>query len=312
MKRALQDIIHDPRRLAAVRRVALADAAAETAFDRLSSLATRILRVPVALVTLVEEDRQVLKGCVGLPEPYATSRETPLSHSFCQHTLGMREPLVVEDARLDPRVSDNLAIPELSVIAYAGIPLVTSQGHALGAFCAIDNGPRRWSQEEIGILHDLAASAVTEIELREAAYEIEQEQRRRSSLLESTDEGIFGMDGEGRCTFLNRAGAEMLGHAPAEVMGARMHALIHHTRADGTPYPSHDCPVTQTLRTGRAVRIEEDTLWRKDGTPLPVSYSSFPVREGDEVTGAVVTFIDITQRMRTEAELRLRERAIEA
>ncbi|HEX8212321.1 MAG TPA: PAS domain S-box protein [Longimicrobium sp.] len=312
MKHTLDEILHDPRRLAAVRRVALADAAAETAFDRLSSLVTRILRVPVALVTLVEEDRQLLKGCVGLPEPWASARETPLSHSFCQYTLGMREALVVEDARRDPRLADNLAIPALSVVAYAGIPLITSQGHALGALCAIDNQPRSWSQEEIGILRDLAASAVTEIELREAAYEIEQEQRRRSSLLESTDEGIFGMDGEGRCTFLNRAGAEMLGYTPGEVLGARMHALIHHTRADGTPYPPHQCPVTQTLRTGRAVRIDEDTLWRKDGTPLPVSYSSFPVREGEAVTGAVVTFIDLTQRMRTEAELRLRERAIGA
>ncbi|HEX8671495.1 MAG TPA: GAF domain-containing protein, partial [Longimicrobium sp.] len=257
MTHTLQEILHDPRRLAAVRRVALADAAAETAFDRLSSLVTRILRVPVALVTLVEEDRQLLKGCVGLPEPWASARETPLSHSFCQYTLGMREALVVEDARLDPRVADNLAIPALSVIAYAGIPLITSQGHALGALCAIDNRPRSWSQEEIGILRDLAASAVTEIELREAAYEIEQEQRRRSSLLESTDEGIFGMDGEGRCTFLNRAGAEMLGYTPREVLGARMHPLIHHTRADGTPYPPHHCPVTRTLRTGRAVRIDE-------------------------------------------------------
>ena len=307
MNRTLQEILHDPRRLAAVRRVALADAAAETAFDRLSSLATRILRVPVALVTLVEEDRQLLKGCVGLPEPWASARETPLSHSFCQYTLGMREALVVEDARLDPRLAGNLAIPDLAVIAYAGIPLITSQGHALGAFCAIDVRPRRWTEEEVGILRDLAASAVTEIELREAAYEIEQEQRRRSSLLESTDEGIFGMDEEGRCTFLNRAGAEMLGYSPGEVLGARMHSLIHHTRGDGTPYPAEECPVTQTLRTGRAVRIEEDTLWRKDGTPLPVSYSSFPVREGGRVTGAVVTFIDLTQRMRTEVELRDRE-----
>jgi len=300
MSRGLSEILSDPARLEAIRRVALADTAAEIAFDRLTSLATRILNVPVSLVTLVEEDRQVFRGCVGLPEPWASARETPLSHSFCQHTLRTLEPLVIEDAREDPVLRDNLAIPDLHVVAYAGIPLVTSAGLALGSFCAIDTRPRRWTDEEIGILRDLAASVMSEIELREAAYAIETEQDRRLAILEATDQGIYGVDPELRCTFVNKAGALLLGYSVEELLGQNMHQLIHSFRPDGTPYSTEDCPICMTLRGGEGVRIEEDVLWRKDGSPLLVEYGAYPRMERGEVRGAVVIFQDITEWKRTQ------------
>lgn len=143
------------------------------ALDRLAGLAIRVLGVPVALVSLVEKDRQVFPGCVGLPAPWGIRRETPLSHSFCQHVVSTGDPLVIEDARLHPLLADNLAIPDLGVIAYAGVPLTTPEGKVVGSFCAIDTQPRTWTQWDLDILVDLAAAAATEIELREQVRKAE-------------------------------------------------------------------------------------------------------------------------------------------
>ncbi len=162
------DPLADPGRLDALRRSALLDTPAEGAFDRLTRLATQMLGVPVSLVSLVDGDRQFFKSAVGLPEPWATRRETPLSHSFCQHVVRDAVPLIVSDARIDPAFAGNLAIGEIGVVAYAGIPIVTSDGHTLGSFCAIDSKPRQWTTEEITTLRELTALVVSEIELRAA------------------------------------------------------------------------------------------------------------------------------------------------
>lgn len=179
MTSVVSPVVRDPARLAALRSLGLLDTGPEPAFERLSRLAAKILKVPVVLVSLVDEDRQFFKSCLGLPEPWSSARETPLSHSFCQHTVATAEPLVINDARRDPRVSENLAIRDLSVIAYAGIPLVTDDGFTLGSLCAIDTQPRDWTTDEISILSDLAASVMTEIRLR---TDIVEDHRREAAL----------------------------------------------------------------------------------------------------------------------------------
>ncbi len=162
----LDPTLRDPARLAALRRTTLLSASPDEAFDRLTRLATMTLGAPVALVTLVDAERQLLKGCIGLPEPWASARETGLTHSVCQHVVASNEPLIIADAREHPLVRDSLAIPDLGVVAYAGIPLLTSDGYVLGSFCVIDHEPRVWTTRELTILRDLAASVMTEIELR--------------------------------------------------------------------------------------------------------------------------------------------------
>lgn len=158
-------------RLEKLRSLYLLDTPADPAFDRLTRLATQILKTPISLVSLVDADRQFFKSFVGLPEPWATTRETPLSHSFCQHVVATGQPLVISDARTDPLVQDNLAIRDLDVIAYAGMPLLTSDGFGLGSFCVISPEPRVWTDDELSILSDLATSVMTEIELQEKLRE---------------------------------------------------------------------------------------------------------------------------------------------
>jgi len=159
--------VADPRRLRALHRLALLDTPTEQSFDRLSRLAARLFKAPVALVSLVDANRQFFKSSVGLPEPWAARRETPLSHSFCQHVVATGQPLVVDDARRDPLLKNNRAVDELNVIAYLGIPLRTKTGEVLGSFCVIDSQPRQWGVEEVSLLGELAGSVMTEIELRQ-------------------------------------------------------------------------------------------------------------------------------------------------
>ncbi len=152
-------------------------------------------------------------------------------------------------------------------------------------------------REWIGVHNDIDAERRAEAALREA-------EERARLLLESSGEGIYGVDTRGRCTFINRAAAEMLGYQAHEVLGQDVHALIHHTRPDGSPYPAEDSPIHRTLRAGKGCRQDHEVLWRRDGTAIPAEYASFPLRGGDgEIKGAVVSFTDITERKQAEREM---------
>ena len=128
--------------------------------------------------------------------------------------------------------------------------------------------------------------------------------QRLQLLLESTGEGIFGVDTDGRCTFINRAGAQMLGWRTDQVLGRNMHDLIHHTHADGRHYPEAECPIFNAFRQGLPCRIDREVLWRGDGSWFSAEYSSYPILDAasgtSAVQGAVVTFVDITERRQAE------------
>ena len=167
-RRALLDAaaaVEDKDRLDALHATGLLDSDVSPSFDRLARLASSVLHAPVALVSLVDSDRQYFKSCLGLPEPWASRRESPLSHSFCQHAVASREPLLVTDAREHAVLHDNPAIRDMGVVAYAGIPLIDAKGHALGTLCVIDSQPRHWTSHQVQLLSDIAASVVTEITL---------------------------------------------------------------------------------------------------------------------------------------------------
>ncbi len=158
-------IVRNLNRLAAVHRAGLLDTPPDEPFDRFPRLATRIFKTPVALVSIVDAERQFFKSAIGLPEPWQSQRQTPLSHSFCKHAVATHEPLVIADARKDPVYRDNPAVRDLKIVAYAGLPLMVS-GHALGAFCVIDSEPHPWSYDEVRVLRDLAECVIHEIDLR--------------------------------------------------------------------------------------------------------------------------------------------------
>jgi formate hydrogenlyase transcriptional activator len=147
---------------------------------------------------------------------------------------------------------------------------------------------------------------ITERKRTEEALQKSEERVRL--ILDSAVEGIFGCDLEGTCLFCNPAAARILGYDdPSELMGKNMHTLQHHTRADGRPYPIEECPIYIGMQNGQGVHRDDEVYWRKDGTSLPVEFWSHPIFRESRSLGAVMTFVDITERKRGEAALRKSE-----
>lgn len=124
-----------------------------------------------------------------------------------------------------------------------------------------------------------------------------------SLLLDSTGEGIYGIDLEGRCTFINRAGAEMLGYQSGQMLGQNMHELVHHSHEHGGHYPEQECPIMKAFRKGESCRVDQEVFWRADGSHFATEYSSYQIIDGGQVRGAVITFSDISKRRLAEEQL---------
>ncbi|RPI70911.1 MAG: PAS domain S-box protein [Ignavibacteriales bacterium] len=136
--------------------------------------------------------------------------------------------------------------------------------------------------------------------------------KKLEQLLESTIEGIYGLDRKGRCTFINNSAAEMLGYDPEECFKKDMHTLVHHHKANGEIYPSNECPILRSMEKKKGCMIDSDVYWKKDGTSFPIEYSSYPITDNGITTGAVVAFTDITERKKSvdQIEASLKEKEV--
>src|SRR3954471_1606860 len=180
----VQRALADPERLSSLRRTGLLDSPPEEPFDRLTRLGQQVLGASIAQISIINADRQFFKSRTTRNGAPQATRETPLNRSFCQYAVAFDEALIVPDAREHPLLQDNLAIED-GVIAYAGVPLHDDQGHALGVYCAIDDAPREWTEAEIALVRDLAATAEAEILLRLAHAEAESANRRLHALVDA-------------------------------------------------------------------------------------------------------------------------------
>jgi diguanylate cyclase (GGDEF)-like protein/PAS domain S-box-containing protein len=132
---------------------------------------------------------------------------------------------------------------------------------------------------------------------QEMGVRLRQYYRENKMLLESAGEGIISVDADGKCTFVNSAALGLLGYESGELLGTDLHSVVHHSHASGEQHPSEQCGVQTAIREGKGIRVDEDVFWRKDGTQLPVRFSSFPISESDgPISGAVVVFHDITEQ----------------
>ncbi|MBW2408385.1 MAG: PAS domain S-box protein, partial [Deltaproteobacteria bacterium] len=161
------------------------------------------------------------------------------------------------------------------------------------------------NQLELRHLNENLEAKVDErtVELQEKQKQLETAVERSSLLLDSAGEGIFGVDLEGKVIFINPAANRILGYEPDELIGRNVHEKIHHSYQDGTRYPKDKCPMFLTYSTGTDHHINDEVLWRKDGTLVNVEYTSMPIKKDGSTVGAVVTFMDITDRRKIETAL---------
>jgi diguanylate cyclase (GGDEF)-like protein/PAS domain S-box-containing protein len=272
------------------------DTPPEPEFEEISFLAASLFRTPVALVSLVDRDRQFFKSVVGDDYP----RETPRGMSFCNFAVLSRDIVIIEDATRDPRVADNpLVTGGPGIRFYAGAPLITPDGHAIGTVCAIDFEPHYdVSASDIKALQHLATQTMRQMELRrlkliedvarQAEYSLVQSEERFRLLVNSiTDYAIYMLDPDGNVTSWN-AGAERLnGYAAEEVIGK--HIDLFYTpekRRAGAPSRSLQIALTD------GGYEEEGWQVRKDGSRF---WAEVLIKPVCDATGDVVGFAKVTR-----------------
>ncbi|HTZ69938.1 MAG TPA: PAS domain-containing protein [Acetobacteraceae bacterium] len=215
------------RRLLALSATGLLDSPAEPRFDRLTRLAAASVGAPVALISLVDADRQFFKSAVGLAEPWASLRETKLTHSFCRHVMESGAPLMVNDSRAHALVAGNPAIEELGVAACLGVPLQDRDGHVLGSLCAIDAVPRTWQARDLALLQGLAELVEDEIETSRARSTLADAERHWRTVLNIVPQMVWSTLPDGRVDYYNSRWYEFTGVAPGETDGDTWPAVFH-------------------------------------------------------------------------------------
>jgi PAS domain S-box-containing protein len=294
-------------RIAAPRWPDLPDTPSDEGLDRLTRMAARLLGAPIALITLIAEDRQLFKSATGLAEPWASRRAAPLSHSFCRHVVSSGEPLVVEDARRHPLLRANPAVRDFGWIGYAGVPLVVG-GQVVGALSVIDAMPRLWSERDLSLLADLAACAASEIALRAAAPDRPAERRpghgnggpQYPDVFEEAGIAFGVASPEGRWVRVNHALRELLGYAEDELLGAPTEKLTH---PDDRPAERE---ALRLLLAGEcASYTQEKRCLGHAGEPVWTLATVTLVRDAEQRPHHfVIGFQEIGDRVRAEAALR--------
>lgn len=283
------------------------------ALDRVARLAARALRAPaVALTLLTDKMLHPIAVHIDGGRQDEWSKPRRVGFSYAKYVVWSKGPLLVEDARNTELLRHSHVTRDYDVIAYLGVPIVARSGtgtrqFVVGVLSVIDHVPRGWTQDDVYALEDLAAIASEEIELRRRTGSAAMaEEDRAAQLVESIAAGVLGTDSNGVITFANPAAEALLGYSAAELLGHDQHALMHHTRPDGTRYRESDCPYYRARRESREVRVRADTYWRSDGTPIVVDATMVPVFDRDEITGTVLTFVDV--QIRQDSEQTERER----
>ena len=232
--------ISEAARLETIRALKILDTDPEESFDRLARLASAVFAAPIAHVSLIDEHREWFKATCGVEDTEGDRRT-----AFCAHTILSSEPLIVEDTLEDERFCDNPKVIGDGIRFYAGAPLITRSGLAVGALCVKDRKPRRFTPEQVEILEQLAQIAVegmehrlAEAELRRWQSELRRSEERLARVLESAMDAIIIVDADGKVTLFNRAAEDLfrcpareaVGHPFSRFSSAKLRELLDNCR----------------------------------------------------------------------------------
>jgi formate hydrogenlyase transcriptional activator len=223
-----------------------------------------------------------------------------------------QQPLLRRDLEKEAQYeAERLAMAE-GIRSLCIVPLAF-HGNRLGTLIVLSKNIGQYTEADADFLHDVANQIALAIENMKAYEEIAALNGQVRLILDSAAEGIFGCESDGTCIFCNKAAADLLGYDDsAELLGKNMHATEHHSRPDGSPYPLEECPIYRGFLENKGVHRDDEVFWRKDGTSFPVEYWSHPIIRDGETLGAVVTFVDITERRRAYEQIQALKAKLEA
>ncbi len=283
---------NETHRLETLSRYEVMDTPPDPAFDDLVALAAKLVGTPIALVTLIDAERQWFKSNLGLAGT-GTSRDD----SFCAHALGSPDLLIVEDAANDERFRDNpLVVGDPNVRFYAGAPLVAPDGSGLGALCVLDRMPRTLTDDQAAVLRILGRQVMAQLELRRSLRQADRRRRDLLSVFDALPSAVIIADApDGRVSYQNPAARTLLGLATRSADDARDYWRETRLRTvTGALVPPNEWPILRAL-AGETVAYEDLILELPGRLPLPILFSAAPIHDDDDdVTAAVVGFQDVS------------------
>ena len=311
---------NESERLRALEQCGILDTLPEEDFDGIVSLAAQICGVPIAAISLIDRDRQWFKAILGIPVS-----ETARDVAFCAHTILQPDLLVVPDAQADPRFADNpLVTGDPNIRFYAGAPLITTEGHALGSLCVIDRAHRVLTKEQQAALRVLARQVCAQLELRRRVEEHKQQVEEQKLLLAertraqdqlqeyaerfeaaigAMQDGLVVRDAGGGITVCNAAAERILGMTAEQMAGrTSLDPGFRTIREDGSDLPAEEHPSLHSLRTGETMRGVVLGVHRPDGDLAWVSVNTAPLLRPGQArpAGVVATIEDVTERKAAE------------
>ncbi len=297
--------VNEQLRIEALHRLRLLDTDGEERFDRITRLLSTMLDVPIALVSLVDVNRQWFKSCLGLP-----IAETTRDVSFCAHAITDAADgiFVVNDTWLDERFADNpLVTGEPGVRFYAGVVVRDCSGMPMGTLCAIDRTPRTLDARQLTALADLASLVEQELNRgveRSLLVELSKSEERKTLILDTLTEGLVFQDIDGQILNWNPAAERVLGLTGDELSGRKsIDSRWQCVRADDSPWPGETHPAMEALRTGSPVTGQVMGVDRPDGDRAWLRVNAQPVLDHDgHVVSVLTAFADITKEFQLMRE----------
>ncbi len=260
---------------------------------------------------MVRAESHIIEKDVVRTVKYGLEEATDICKAIVRYVHRTKERVILNNASEEGEFKDNPEVQAMRLRSVICLPLI-KQSKLIGILYLENRlSDSVFTPEKTEMTELLTSQAAISLEnarlldeMKRAEESVRESEERFRLLLESTGEGIYGIDLDRRCTFINAAGAELLGYSPEDVLGKDMHKLTHHRYPDGSSYPVEQCQICRTFLIEQGCRVDTEVLWRRDGKGFPAGYSAYPIKKEGRIIGAVVTFTDITERKRAEEQIK--------